>query len=476
MNVLEVLTARGGAETPKLATPSQEDANSGEFLLTFEEELGHLCTFVAHPPQTTTTTGLGLTQDLTLGVSVTPDPSASGTNLPNAQGDAPDIGVVVDAGTMISETDVASQSTTGLIQDVAETDLAQSGTIPAQITHPAIPAAQMTDRVVAEDQSAPAVQSVNVLESTGVKTDQNGELQPLTPAQGAMPPGFAVADAAGATVRRQMPENDTPAATQRHPIPILSQTLAAQSNIPTSSGQAVAQQVDGLAAGGLEPDASMSRASRITPQDIEVAAGRTPRTHVATSGSVAAYERVTMPQVTPAVLVEQTGTIPQTSDTQDFIPIRESAMIGTSAASATARTVQTGLSAQTPAPVQQVLNQISVIEDKASAGVLEVQLDPEDLGKVRLSFITRESGLVVSVFAERPETLELLRRNSDELQLGLNDMNFEGADLEFSAKEGEADPDRDDEIEPRTETRLSEAVSSKHVIAALADDRLDIRL
>ena len=45
--------------------------------------------------------------------------------------------------------------------------------------------------------------------------------------------------------------------------------------------------------------------------------------------------------------------------------------------------------------------------------MVEVKLSPEELGRVRLSMTTAETGMTVLVTAERPETLDLIRRNID---------------------------------------------------------------
>ncbi|MCC1494290.1 flagellar hook-length control protein FliK [Cognatishimia sp. F0-27] len=53
---------------------------------------------------------------------------------------------------------------------------------------------------------------------------------------------------------------------------------------------------------------------------------------------------------------------------------------------------------------------------------VEVKLSPEELGVVRLQFHQGEAGIQVHVFAEKPETLELLRRNIDVLSQNLADL------------------------------------------------------
>jgi hypothetical protein len=60
---------------------------------------------------------------------------------------------------------------------------------------------------------------------------------------------------------------------------------------------------------------------------------------------------------------------------------------------------------------------------------VELTLSPEELGRVRMTLTTVDGALTLAVSAERPETLDLLRRHIDELArdfraLGYSDVNF----------------------------------------------------
>jgi Flagellar hook-length control protein FliK len=61
---------------------------------------------------------------------------------------------------------------------------------------------------------------------------------------------------------------------------------------------------------------------------------------------------------------------------------------------------------------------------------IEIALNPEELGRVRMALSKTESGVMVQIFAERPETIELMRRHIDQLaqefrRLGYDDVGFE---------------------------------------------------
>ena len=65
-----------------------------------------------------------------------------------------------------------------------------------------------------------------------------------------------------------------------------------------------------------------------------------------------------------------------------------------------------------------------------AAGVTEIALSPEELGRVQISVSGHDKPLVV-ITAERPETLELLRRNADLLGAELREAGLEGGALSF---------------------------------------------
>lgn len=83
------------------------------------------------------------------------------------------------------------------------------------------------------------------------------------------------------------------------------------------------------------------------------------------------------------------------------------------------------------APSQQIATAVAI--DRPDAAQIDVSLSPEELGQVRLRLNYSDLGLSVSITAERPETLDLLRRNIDSLardfqELGYGDVNFSFGD------------------------------------------------
>jgi len=80
--------------------------------------------------------------------------------------------------------------------------------------------------------------------------------------------------------------------------------------------------------------------------------------------------------------------------------------------------------------------QLADVARRVADGPVEVSLSPEELGRVRLSLHGNEAQMTVQIMAERPETLELLRRHIDLLAAELRQQGF--ADLTFSFSGGGA--------------------------------------
>lgn len=97
-----------------------------------------------------------------------------------------------------------------------------------------------------------------------------------------------------------------------------------------------------------------------------------------------------------------------------------------------------GGAGSTPATAPSIIAQISAVARGLPDGPVEIRLSPEELGRVQLSLQRGETMTTVLVVAERPETLELMRRNIAELARELGDLGHAG--LSFSFAQGHAQP------------------------------------
>lgn len=68
---------------------------------------------------------------------------------------------------------------------------------------------------------------------------------------------------------------------------------------------------------------------------------------------------------------------------------------------------------------------------------VEFRLDPPELGAVRFQMDQRSNDLVITIIAERPETLDLMRRHGEQLLADLRQAGFQGASLNFGSSTGQ---------------------------------------
>lgn len=83
--------------------------------------------------------------------------------------------------------------------------------------------------------------------------------------------------------------------------------------------------------------------------------------------------------------------------------------------------------------VRHVAQQLAVTITQTTGQPTEIALNPEELGRVRMSMSLSDGTLMLHINAERPETADLLRRHIDTLaqefrSLGYNDISFDFGD------------------------------------------------
>lgn len=141
------------------------------------------------------------------------------------------------------------------------------------------------------------------------------------------------------------------------------------------------------------------------------------------------------------------------------------------------------------APGQDIPRQIAVQIAQAAAGpggargTVELSLSPEELGRVRLRLHPSEAGLSVTITADRPETLDLMRRNIDLLAREFLDIGYEGAQFEFAQSGQRADKGADNGqstppaiADPANTVQRANIAQPEPAVRIMLGDRLDIRL
>lgn len=109
---------------------------------------------------------------------------------------------------------------------------------------------------------------------------------------------------------------------------------------------------------------------------------------------------------------------------------------------------------------------------------IEITLAPEELGKVRL-VVTAGDSPTVTVLADNPDTLELLRRNSDLLARELRESGFSGASLSFGDGGGGTHHSRGgpaEFVQPTGTTDTAPEIAPTDQGLQSSDRRIDIRI
>lgn len=127
-----------------------------------------------------------------------------------------------------------------------------------------------------------------------------------------------------------------------------------------------------------------------------------------------------------------------------------------------------------------VVPQIAEAIRTANGTTIEVSLSPEELGKLRIAMSPSDNGMVVQITAERPDTIDLIRRNIELLAQDLRNGGF--TDLQFSfgdeAAQRDARPDSLPAVDPVDDIGVppSEAIASRAAQVNGRTDNLDLRL
>lgn len=89
-----------------------------------------------------------------------------------------------------------------------------------------------------------------------------------------------------------------------------------------------------------------------------------------------------------------------------------------------------------------IAHQISEALISPHDDVLEITLSPAELGKIRLSLHSTDGALQVTIHAEKPETLDLMRRNTEQLSRDLRSLGHADINFSFSPHSGGSDTRR----------------------------------
>lgn len=132
-----------------------------------------------------------------------------------------------------------------------------------------------------------------------------------------------------------------------------------------------------------------------------------------------------------------------------------------------------------PMPVPPALGpQLAEAVARFADSPVELTLAPEELGRVRLTLSTTEAGLVLAVSAERPETLDLMRRNIDQLARDFREIGFAEMSFSFTQQDRrpQADPQAAIAAAPPVAAALTAAPAPQTLHRSAPSGGLDLRI
>lgn len=95
------------------------------------------------------------------------------------------------------------------------------------------------------------------------------------------------------------------------------------------------------------------------------------------------------------------------------------------------------------APARAITPQIAAAVQASGERSVEIVLSPAELGKVRITLSPGEAGMAVSIVADRPETLDLLRRHANLLAQDFRELGYGGTEFSFDSGGGSTGQGRD---------------------------------
>lgn len=193
----------------------------------------------------------------------------------------------------------------------------------------------------------------------------------------------------------------------------------------------------------------------------------------------AAAAVVAAPTQPPAVALAQSAAQPQGEGNDKSRKVVEAEQIPTglhAERQISAPATQTSATpAATPETARQAATQIALAVTNSNGKSTEIALNPEELGRVKLSLSAGDSMITVSVLAERPETQDLLRRHIDILAQEFRQLGYTSISFSFGEQKGQAQPDGAHDNLP-IEPELQETTPITQGPTAPAVTGLDLRV
>ncbi|WP_245813682.1 flagellar hook-length control protein FliK [Boseongicola aestuarii] len=139
-----------------------------------------------------------------------------------------------------------------------------------------------------------------------------------------------------------------------------------------------------------------------------------------------------------------------------------------------------GLVTMQPEPPRPVIHQLVDAARTTTGGTIEVKLAPDELGRVKLSLTPSEAGLSVTILTERPETLDLIRRNIEAFAQELRHQGHQSLAFQFGQEGGQGrnqpTPEDRPEMNDKKDHEHASYTKSQPTVQPILNGRLDLRI
>jgi flagellar hook-length control protein FliK len=109
---------------------------------------------------------------------------------------------------------------------------------------------------------------------------------------------------------------------------------------------------------------------------------------------------------------------------------------------------------------------------------VEIMLKPQELGAVRLTVQQADTGIMVNLTAERPETLDLMRRHIDQLGQDFQAIGYTNIAFSFAGSDADPDAQQEEQAKEFSDTAEENAVlqTTQIYLSTSTNSGVDLRL
>lgn len=132
--------------------------------------------------------------------------------------------------------------------------------------------------------------------------------------------------------------------------------------------------------------------------------------------------------------------------------------------------------AASPEVARHVASQLAVAISQGTGRQTEISLNPEELGRVRMSISAADNSVSLTLLAERPETADLLRRHIDILAQEFRALGYADINFSFGDESAGQDAPENTAAEAATMANLTEEPQHSQAAALPQTAGVDLRL